>query len=257
MEKQAVTYSLRDGIAYIGLNRPNKCNAVDADMAEQLHKRVSQANASAIACIVFGHGSHFCAGLDLNWIREHLESNAKDSFSVSRGFSGQSALNLIADSHIPYIAAIHGATIGLGFELAATCHIRVADETAVFALPEAQHGIFVGGGGAVRISRLMGVARMQDMMLTGREYSATEAERSNIAQYVVSDGEAQSKATELALLIQDNSPSSNAAIVRGLPRIYESSVADGLFWESVLANTTIGGDTTSRLRSFLNRSRSL
>ena len=74
----------------------------------------------------------------------------------------------------PVIAALKGAVIGGGLELACAAHIRVAEPSAYFALPEGQRGIFVGGGGSVRLPRLIGVARMTDMMLTGRVYSASE-----------------------------------------------------------------------------------
>ena len=75
------------------------------------------------------------------------------------------------------IAALHGATLGGGLETAAAAHIRVADETTFFALPEGTRGIFIGGGGSVRVARLLGFARMQDMMLTGRVHKPDDAER--------------------------------------------------------------------------------
>ena len=102
------------------------------------------------------------------------------------------------DNPVPVVAALHGAVVGGGLELAASCHIRVADETTFYALPEGARGIFVGGGGAVRIPRLIGVARMADMMLTGRVYQAEEGERAGFAQYLVPAGEATTKAIALA-----------------------------------------------------------
>ena len=95
---------------------------------------------------------------------------------------------------VPVVAALHGAVVGGGLELAAACHIRVADDTTFYALPEGSRGIFVGGGGAVRIPRLIGAARMTDMMLTGRVYNAQEGERVGFAQYLVPEGQAFAKA---------------------------------------------------------------
>src|SRR6185369_6800800 len=95
-------------------------------------------------------------------------------------------------------AALHGAVVGGGLELASTCHIRVADESTFYALPEGSRGIFVGGGGAVRIPRLIGTARMTDMMLTGRVYNAVDGEKAGFAQYLVPPGQAFAKALELA-----------------------------------------------------------
>ena len=91
-------------------------------------------------------------------------------------------------SRVPVIAALKGAVIGGGLELACAAHIRVAEPSAYFALPEGQRGIFVGGGGSVRLPRLIGVARMTDMMLTGRVYSATEGSSYGFAQYLTEAG---------------------------------------------------------------------
>ena len=99
------------------------------------------------------------------------------------------SLDLIARGQIPFVAALKGACIGGGLEIAAAAQVRVADETTFFALPEGQRGIFVGGGGSVRIQRLMGYARMADLMLTGRVLTAAEGERANLCQYVVPAGQ--------------------------------------------------------------------
>ena len=104
----------------------------------------------------------------------------------------------MARGRIPFVAALHGAVIGGGFELAAAAHVRVADETAFFALPEGQRGIFIGGGGSVYLTKLIGVTRVIDLMLTGRVLSAAEAERAGAVQYLVEPGQALAHATELA-----------------------------------------------------------
>ena len=96
--------------------------------------------------------------------------------------------DIIARGPIPFVAALHGAVVGGGLELAAAAHIRVADRTAFFGLPEGQRGIFVGGGGSVRVQRIVGYSVMADMMLTGRILSVDEAERVNIVRYVVEEG---------------------------------------------------------------------
>src|SRR6185312_14054953 len=95
---------------------------------------------------------------------------------------------------VPVIAALKGAVIGGGLELACAAHIRVADPSAYYALPEGSRGIFVGGGGSVRLPRLIGVARMADMMLTGRVYSATEGLTLGFAQYLTEADGALTKA---------------------------------------------------------------
>ena len=98
-----------------------------------------------------------------------------------------------------------GAVMGGGLEFGAACHVRVAEETVRFQMPEGQRGIFIGGGGSVRISRLIGADRLTEMMLTGRIYSGIEGERLGLAHYVVPEGQALAKATELAERIARNS----------------------------------------------------
>ena len=144
----------------------------------------------------------------------------------------------MARGNIPFIAALHGATLGGGLETAAAAHIRVADETTFFGLPEGTRGIFIGGGGSVRVARLIGFARMQDMMLTGRVLKADEAERYGIVQYVVPKGQQMAKAKELALKICKNAPLSNFAITNSLPRLQDMSYDDGLYFERMVAEYT-------------------
>ena len=96
------------------------------------------------------------------------------------------------------VAVLHGAVVGGGLELAAAAHVRVAERSAYYALPEGSRGIYVGGGGSVRLPRLIGVARMMDMMLTGRTYSAEEGQAIGLTTYLVEPGKGFAKGLELA-----------------------------------------------------------
>ena len=125
--------------------------------------------------------------------------------------------------------------VGGGLELASACHIRVADETTFYALPEGSRGIFVGGGGSVRIPQLIGAARMTDMMLTGRVYNAEDGERAGFAQYLVPQGQAFDKALELAKRVAQNAPLTNYALMHALPRIAEQPADQGFFTEALMA----------------------
>jgi enoyl-CoA hydratase/carnithine racemase len=155
---------------------------------------------------------------------------------------------------IPFVSALHGAVIGGGLELAASTHVRIADETAFFALPEGRRGIFVGGSGSVRIARMMTAARMTDLMLTGRVLNADEAERFNLLNYVVAVGKALDKACELAGQIASNAPLSNFAITNALPRIQDMAQDDGLFVESLVAAfTQTSPEATDRLNAFIEK----
>src|SRR5947209_11439822 len=116
------------------------------------------------------------------------------------------------------VAVLKGAVVGGGLELALAAHIRVAERTAYYALPEGQRGIFVGGGGSVRLPRLIGASRMMEMMLTGRSYNAEDGYRFGFSHYVVAQGEGLAKATALARKIAGNAGRTNFALVQALPR---------------------------------------
>ncbi|SFI87434.1 crotonase/enoyl-CoA hydratase family protein [Aerobium aerolatum] len=244
-----VTYELRGDVAHIGLNRPEKRNAISDAFVEAIAATVARAESEAKAAVIFGHGNHFCAGLDL---AEHMKKTPIEGVRGSRRW--HEIFAKIEHGTIPYISALHGAVIGGGLELAASTHIRVADRTTFFALPEGQRGIFVGGGGSVRVARLTGTARMMDMMLTGRVLSVEEGERSNLAQYVVEKGEARDKAHELAKAAASNAEISNYAIINALPRIQDMAKEDGLFVESFMASfTATSPEAEERLRAFLEK----
>lgn len=226
-----ITYEMRGEIALIGIDRPEKRNAMRQDMFEALGRAAQQAQKDARVGILFGHGPNFSAGLDL---AEHLDRDGVRTMYDSR--AQHAILSIVERGRIPFISALRGAAIGAGLEIAAATHLRVADETTFFALPEGKRGIFVGGGGSVRIARLTGTARMMEMMLTARSLNAAEGLAANLAQYVVPAGQALDKAVELAEGIARNSEFSNYAIINGLPRIRDASHDDGLFFESILAS---------------------
>jgi enoyl-CoA hydratase/carnithine racemase len=142
--------------------------------------------------------------------------------------------------------------VGGGLELASACHIRVADETTFYALPEGSRGIFVGGGGAVRIPRLIGTARMTDMMLTGRVYNAQDGERIGLAQYLVPTGTAFEKALELAKRIATNATMTNYALTHVLPRIADQPADQGFMTEAMMAAIAQSApEAKDRVRAFL------
>jgi enoyl-CoA hydratase/carnithine racemase len=244
-----LTYALDGPVALIGLNRAAKRNAISDALIAGLDAAVARAQAEAKAAVIFGHGDHFSAGLDLS---EHVARSPVENLHHSRGW--HAVFDRIERGSVPFVAALQGAVVGGGMELAASAHIRVADETAFFALPEGSRGIFVGGGASVRVARLIGAARMADMMLTGRVLAAAEAERANFAQYLTPPGGALAKATELARRIAENAPLSNFAITNALPRIQDLSHDDGLFLEALMAAMTQTTPEAQELvRAFLEK----
>ncbi|HKR17616.1 MAG TPA: enoyl-CoA hydratase, partial [Rhizorhapis sp.] len=121
-----------------------------------------------------------------------------------------------------------------------------------FALPEGQRGIYIGGGGSVRIARLLGVARMSDLMLTGRVLTAEEGERFNLVQYRMPKGEHIARAMSLAHRIAENAKLTNWAIVNGLPRIQDYSYDDGLLVEGLFHHVVASPESAQRLDEFVS-----
>ena len=234
-------------VAIVRLTRPAKRNALNDALVLALKDMFEHLPESVGAVVLDGQGDHFCAGLDLSELKER---DAGQGVHHSRMW--HSALERVQYGRVPVIAALHGAVVGGGLELASACHIRVADETTFYALPEGSRGIFVGGGGAVRIPRLIGVARMTDMMLTGRVYDAAEGERVGLAQYLVPAGQAFDKALQLALVVAKNAPLTNYALMHALPRIAEQPADQGFMTEALMAAIAQSApEAKARVRAFL------
>src|SRR4030088_1644464 len=172
-EEQTVTYELEGEIALVGLNRPDKRNCFNPEVMKALREAIERAGEEAKCGIIFGHGDNVCAGLDLRWAAKNWKTGRSERLPFP--FNRYGDFEAMARGNIPFIAALHGATLGGGLEKAAAAHIRVADETTFFALPEGTRGIFIGGGGSVRVARLLGFSRMQYMMLTRRLLKPDEA----------------------------------------------------------------------------------
>ena len=244
-----LTLTFEGDIAVVGLNRPAKRNAISDAFVEELDRAITEVEQQAKAAVIFGHGPHFCAGLDL---AEHVKKTPFEGVHGSRRW--HEVFGRIQRGKVPWVAALHGAVVGGGLELASSVHVRVADKSAFFALPEGQRGIFVGGGASVRSARLMGVARMTDMMMTGRSVDADTAERWNIVNYVVDEGAALEKAKALAAQAATNAEISNYAVIHALPRINDTGSDDGLFVESFIASfTATSPEAEERLNAFLSK----
>src|SRR5258705_1341112 len=230
----------------VGLNRPAKRNALNDGIMLAIQDCFSNLPDSIGAAVIHGVGEHFSAGLDLS---ELSERDATEGLLHSQMW--HRVFDRIQYSRVPVIAALKGAVIGGGLELACAAHIRVAEPSAYFALPEGQRGIFVGGGGSVRLPRLIGVARMTDMMLTGRVYSAIEGASYGFAQYLTEAGGALPKAIEFAERVAANAPLTNFAVLQALPMIAEANPQTGLLIESLMATVAQSDkEGKRRIRAF-------
>lgn len=237
----------RGTIAVVTLNRPAKRNAVNDRLIDELDQVFSKPPSETKAVVLAGAGEHFCAGLDLS---EHAE---RDPFEVMQHSQRWHAtFHKIQFGGLPVVAALHGAVIGGGLELALSTHVRVAEPSTFYGLPEGRRGIFVGGGGSVRVARTIGQGRMVEMMLTGRTYDAEDGLRLGLSHYVVGAGEAMDRALSLAETIVGNAPLSNYMILNAIARIDEMAPMEGLFTESLataLAQTS--PEAVAGMRAFL------
>lgn len=240
----------RGSIAVLTLNRAEKRNALSDELVLGLQTFFSTIPSDVQGIVMHGAGDNFCAGLDLNELKE---SNPAESFDTS--IIGQRLNDTVQFCKVPVIAVLHGAVIGGGFELAAAAHIRIAESTAYYALPEGTRGIFLGSGGSVRLPRLLGAATVIDMMLSGRVYDAAEAHQLlRVSQYLVEPGAGLERGIELASKIARNAPLANFAVIQAIPRIVEQDPTTGLFTEMLMVGIAQGDDEAkSRLRDFLER----
>jgi enoyl-CoA hydratase/carnithine racemase len=248
MSNKDIHLEIRDQVAVVRLARPAKRNALSDSLVLAVRGVFEKLPGTVRAAVLDGEGEHFCAGLDLSELKDR---DAGQGLLHSRMW--HAALECVQYGPVPVIAALHGAVVGGGLELASACHIRVADDSTFYALPEGSRGIFVGGGGAVRIPRLIGAARMTDMMLTGRVYNAQDGERIGLAQYLVPQGQAFDKAFELAQRVAENAPLTNYALMHALPRIAEQPADQGFLTEALMAAIAQSApEAKDRVRAFLD-----
>jgi enoyl-CoA hydratase/carnithine racemase len=234
-------------VAIVRLCREDKRNAIDDATLLEIERFFQQPPAEVRAVVLTGRGEHFSAGLDLSELTERQAEAALD-----HSLRWHQVFDLVEGGRLPVVAALRGAVIGGGLELAAAAHIRVAEPSTFYALPEGQRGLFVGGGGSVRVPRLIGAHRMADMMLTGRVFDAAEGQAIGLSNYLVDEGAGLPRALELAERITRNAPLTNFAVLHALPKIAQASPATGLLLESLMAAVATGSeDAQQRMRAFL------
>jgi len=240
-----------DGVWGVTLNRAEKRNALDIATIEELVDFFSVAPRAGVRAVVLaGAGDHFCAGLDL--IEHHNEDRSPADF-MHVCLRWHEAFNKMEYGGVPIIAALQGAVVGGGLELASSAHVRVMNETTYFALPEGQRGLFTGGGATIRVTDLVGKSRMIDMMLTGRVYQGAEAMDVGLAQYIV-EGSSYDAAIELARKAAQNLPLSNFAICSAVSHMQNMSAMDAAYAEAVVAGVVnTQPDARARLAAFADK----
>jgi len=239
----------RDSIAIVTINRPSKRNALNEELWRQIKNAFENFDQEIRAVVLTGAGPHFCAGLDLS---EHRHRQPFESIAMSR--LGHATCEAIQFGGRPVVTAMAGAVIGGGLEIAAATHVRVADTTTFYQLPEGRRGFYVGGGASVSVSRIIGSGRMIEMMLTGRVLDAAAGERIGLSHYVVEAGKTLDKAIELAGVIAKNAPIPNYLIMHAIPRIEKMASAEGLWTEEVAqALSLTSEDARAGIEAFLSK----
>ncbi|SHH48516.1 vanillin synthase/trans-feruloyl-CoA hydratase [Chryseolinea serpens] len=248
-EKPPIQTEVKEEILLIRLSRPHKRNALNDACMGSLDEVLSNPPSEAKCAIIYAEGKHFCSGMDLSELsaQKDLLEGLKHSRMWHR------ILDRIQFGSIPVIAVLNGAVLGGGLELASAAHIRVAEKSTFYGLPEGQRGIFVGGGGSVRIPKLIGLPRVMDMMMTGRVYNAEDGMAIGLSQYLVENETGLTQGIELAKKIISNAEATNYSFIHILPRIVDSGQEQGLMMESLIATLTKNmPEAKDRLKLFLD-----
>ena len=249
MSEPMLKISVDGTIATLTMNRPDKRNAMCEALLGDLDTFFSNPPKEVRVVIITGTAGHYCSGLDLS---EHVHRSAEENLYHSRAWHG--VMEKIQFGGLAVVSAMFGAVIGGGLEIAATTHVRIAEPSTIFQLPEGRRGIFVGGGATARVGRLIGADRMTEMMLTGRKYNADEGLALGLTHYSVGEGEALELAQQLAGKISRNAPLSNYMMIQSISRINDMSQSDGLFTESlVAAMSQTTPDAEEGLKAFLEK----
>jgi enoyl-CoA hydratase/carnithine racemase len=238
-------------VAEIRLNRVGARNALSTGLAGELVEAAATIRESAARAVVLSSAapSVFCVGADLK-----ERNRLSDAEFMAQRLVFRRAFGALREMPVPIVAAVHGHALGGGYELALCCDLIVADESAVVGLPEVRLGIVPGGGGTQLLPRRVGYGVAADLILTGRQVAAAEAERLGLIDRLVPAGTDRAAATELAREIAGNSPVavSNArnAIRRGL----DVDLAAGLDIEdSAWRAAVFSDDRREGVRAFVER----
>jgi len=211
MSDPLIQCRIEDTIYHVTLNRPEKRNAINLDMVEELGRvmRDADKHPELRAIILSGEGPLFSAGVDvMSLVSGRAEAGDVNPGRWLRRVADrlQDALYVMESTELPVICALHGHAIGLGLEVALACDLRVCTETCKLSIPEARLGLVADVGGTTRLSRTVGPSRAKDMLMTARPLDANEALDWGLVNRVVADGQHIAGAVELAQQIAQNAP---------------------------------------------------
>ena len=227
-----ILFELGEGIARVTINRPDKLNALNATVIEELGDAVTriQTDAAVRGVILTGAGQKaFVAGADISELANQGPTEGK-----ARSLRGQDVFRSLESCGKPVIAAVNGFALGGGCELAMACHIRIAAEHANFGQPEVKLGIGPGYGGTARLPRLVGSGRALELLLTGGMIDAVEAYRIGLVNKVVPGARLIDEAEVMLRAILENGPLAIRACLEAVDAGLEMSIDQALLLEANL-----------------------
>ncbi|MFH5830852.1 enoyl-CoA hydratase/isomerase family protein [Halalkalibaculum sp. DA3122] len=217
------------GVAYITINRPDKLNALNGTLLDELGQVINKIKEddSTRGVIITGSGEKaFVAGADIRELRGLDEQSGRE-----KSLKGQQVFQSVEEIRKPVIALVNGYALGGGAELALACHMRVATRKAVFGFPEVSLGLIPGYGGTQRLPGIVGRAKALELILTGNHISAEEAHRLGLVNMLVPETEGMGSAQNLMNEILENGP---LAVSGALQAVYQSGAAGGFQSEAEL-----------------------
>lgn len=241
-----------DGIATLTVNRPEKLNALNAQTISELGEAVAEiaTNGSIRGVVLTGAGEKaFVAGADIGGIQFASPLAARHSSQI-----GQAVFRRLERLEKPVIAAINGFALGGGLELALSCTLRIASETARLGLPEVKLGIMPGYGGTQRLPRLVGRGRALEMILLGEPIDAAEAHRIGLVNRVTAPGNLLLVAKQILLRILANGPAAIGLALRAVDAGYNANLDEALELESAAFGVAAGTeDCREGVAAFLEK----
>jgi enoyl-CoA hydratase/carnithine racemase len=217
-----------DLVAVVTLDRPEKLNALNADVRQRLQKALDDLERDDAVRVVVIHGAGekaFVAGADIGEFASRTPEEQREVYAHRRVYEA------VADFPKPIIVAIHGFCIGGGCELALACDVRVADRTARISQAEIRIGLMPGGGGTQRLARLVGRGWASIISLTGDFVEAEEAHRIGLVDVLVDEGRHLERALELAARMARWSPVSLRLTKDAIRAAFEMPLSEGLLYE--------------------------
>lgn len=251
MPYELLLLDVADRVATVTINRPDKLNALNAQVLRELSAMLDELTSRAdVGVIVLtGAGRAFVAGADISGLAD-AEPGTLEKFART----GQALFRRLEQSAKPVIAAVNGFALGGGFELALACHVRVASTQAKFGFPEVKLGLMPGYGGTQRLPRLVGRGRALQLILTAEAIDAAEAHRVGVANAVVEPSGLAEAARGMARAMLANAPVALARALEAVDAGLDTTLDDGLRLEARLfGSLEQTGDMREGTRAFLEK----